>query len=928
MTSRSVYLWDRLAGAVIRGGGIAVLACVLGICLYLVLTALPLFRSGSATTIPAPALPIHELPRLAVLGEYGQAVALLGPDATLRSIALPGGEVFSEVRRGDRPREVAVVSAPDRAGLVAVAFADGGVDVGTIRIDTRILADAEVPASAASIPIGASVPVVRGAAGVLIERTGERQFRESTAASDLRPVILPGAGGPIARLDFRGDPGGARFLATLAADGAGVFGTVRSVRPLGGGIPRERLTSTPFSIVPPAPGAGIPDWLFIAFDGRHLLALWRDGTLQRYVTPSAATPGMTSPPGIRLVETVSVLDGAGVRLSAAGMLLGGVTLVVADDAGGLRAYQPARDPASPAADAMRTVRSSARRFDAPVSALAMSGRERVVAVGLADGTLVVHHLTSGKDVVEVDAGFGDPVATAAVSPRGDTLFAIGQDGRSAAWAIDRGHAESSLGVLFGRRVYEGEAAPRWTYQSSAADDAAEVKMSLVPLIYGTLKATVVGMFLAVPLAVLAAIYTSEFMRPEARRVIKPAVEMMASLPSVVLGFIAAMVLAPYVRQFLPAILLAVVAVPLGVLMLAHLWMILPQDARTRLSRRWRLGLIAVAVGIMVAASAILARPIERTLFVPSRADRLVAAGSFEPLPPDAWPAWVGRRDTMSADQERRLRVRGLYFRAGAVVRPVDAPDVTLPPATGDLRRWLDGGIGRPWPGWFLALALPGVLCAWLIQSRIDRRRTRSPDSSPRSPAVLEAARFALAITLGLCLAAASAALLGAFGLDPRDSVFGPFSQRNALVVGIIMGFAVIPLVYTISEDALRSVPNALRSASLGVGATAWQTALRVVLPAAGSGVFSACMIGLGRAVGETMIVLMATGNTPEMTPNIFSGFRTLAANIAVELPEAEKGGTHYRVLFLCGLVLFAMTFVINTSAEVVRQRVRRRTAAL
>jgi phosphate transport system permease protein len=147
-------------------------------------------------------------------------------------------------------------------------------------------------------------------------------------------------------------------------------------------------------------------------------------------------------------------------------------------------------------------------------------------------------------------------------------------------------------------------------------------------------------------------------------------------------------------------------------------------------------------------------------------------------------------------------------------------------------------------------------------------------------------------------------------------------------VGVIMGVAVIPIIYTIAEDALTAVPRSLRFASTGCGATAWQTAVRVVLPVAGSGIFSACMIGLGRAVGETMIVLMATGNTPEMSLNIFGGFRTLAANIAVELPEAPLGGTHYRVLFLCGLVLFAMTLVINTTAELVRQRFRRRNAAL
>lgn len=104
--------------------------------------------------------------------------------------------------------------------------------------------------------------------------------------------------------------------------------------------------------------------------------------------------------------------------------------------------------------------------------------------------------------------------------------------------------------------------------------------------------------------------------------------------------------------------------------------------------------------------------------------------------------------------------------------------------------------------------------------------------------------------------------------------------------------------------------------------------VRVVLLTASPGIFSAVMIGLGRAVGETMIVLMATGNTPIMDFNIFEGFRALSANIAVEMPESEVGSSHYRVLFLAALVLFMATFVLNTAAEVVRQRLRKKYSTL
>jgi len=149
-----------------------------------------------------------------------------------------------------------------------------------------------------------------------------------------------------------------------------------------------------------------------------------------------------------------------------------------------------------------------------------------------------------------------------------------------------------------------------------------------------------------------------------------------------------------------------------------------------------------------------------------------------------------------------------------------------------------------------------------------------------------------------------------------------YDQRNSLVVGIAMGFAVIPTIFSIAEDAIFSVPQHLIRGSLALGATSWQTLVNVVMPTASPAIFSAVMMGFGRAVGETMIVLMATGNTPVMDMSIFEGMRTLSANIAVEMPESEVDSSHYRVLFLAALVLFVFTFLFNTGAEIVRQRLR------
>ena len=171
-----------------------------------------------------------------------------------------------------------------------------------------------------------------------------------------------------------------------------------------------------------------------------------------------------------------------------------------------------------------------------------------------------------------------------------------------------------------------------------------------------------------------------------------------------------------------------------------------------------------------------------------------------------------------------------------------------------------------------------------------------------------------------------------FGGDVRrwlESAVGlKFDQRNALIVGLVMGFAVIAPIFSIAEDALFAVPRHLTNGSLALGATQWQTLVRVVLPTASPGIFSAVMIGFGRAIGETMIVLMATGNTAVMEWNIFEGMRTLSANVAVEMGEAEVGSTHFRMLFLSALVLFVITFVLNTVAEVVRTRLRKKYGSL
>jgi len=248
---------------------------------------------------------------------------------------------------------------------------------------------------------------------------------------------------------------------------------------------------------------------------------------------------------------------------------------------------------------------------------------------------------------------------------------------------------------------------------------------------------------------------------------------------------------------------------------------------------------------------------------------------------------------------------------------------------GDFKAWTSGA-GSAAPFIFLLILPVTFLATFSLGGRFlgASWRERLRGHPYHIAGALELGRWLAFTLVALALAAVLSYFLGSAGFDARGGLVDTYIQRNTLIASFGMAFAVIPIIYSIAEDALGAVPEHLRSASLGCGATRWQTAAWVILPTAGSGIFSAIMIGLGRAVGETMIVVMATGNTPILDWSLFNGLRALSANINVELPEAVKDSSLYRTLFLCGLVLFVMTFVLNTFAEVVRQRFRKRAAQL
>jgi phosphate transport system permease protein len=734
-------------------------------------------------------------------------------------------------------------------GGAAFGFADGRVRLGHIGFETEFLEAAAEPAGLRDLPVGALAPFDGGVAS----RTPQNQLRVQRLRVTLEEPLGEPRDVPV-RLVDQTVQGAGPLLASLTADGVLGISQVSRRRNLLTGEVTTTLAGSEIALdLGLDSGRGLPGWLLISGLGDNVYLAWKDGRLERYDTRDIGRPV--------LAEVLDLTPEPSARLASLGFLIGKTSLAVGDDQGRVSTWFRVKPEGAETVDGAVLVRSHRLApGEAAVTSLAASERTRMLAAGFADGRVRLYHVTSGELLASGELGDAPPsaVESLTLAPKDDLLLAL-TGTRMGLWRIEAPHPETTLASLSRPVWYEGYEGPEHVWQSSSGTDDFEPKYGLYPLVFGTLKATFYSMLFGVPLALLAAIYTSEFMHPRLKGRVKPTIELMAGLPSVVLGFLAALVIAPAVEDYVPHLLLAMAAIPVTLAAGAYLWQLLGEGPRASL-RPWRPALMAAALPLGVALAWVAAPPFERLLFA------------------------------------------------------------------GDLKGWLAGREGSAFGGWLiLGLAPAALTVVWLMGNLVLPRLRAYATGMPRERfARLEVVRFLAGGILALALAALLAALLTALGLDARGGVFDTYVQRNALVVGFIMGFAIIPIIYTISEDALSAVPDHLRAASLGAGATQWQTAIRIIVPTAMSGLFSAVMIGLGRAVGETMIVLMAAGNTPVLEWNLFNGFRTLSANIAVELPEAAQGSTHFRTLFLAALVLFTMTFLLNTVAEVVRIRFRRR----
>jgi phosphate transport system permease protein len=802
-------LIDRGAGVVFASGGIAVILSILVMLVFISYEVYPLFKSPTATLLasydlsapsedpatsgdqkalehPAPirpqSSPLSFHPALALgVDEYREFAYLVTPAGDIKFVSLKTGKtVLSAALKGARGGRITSSSLSIGNRRFTLGMDNGRVFTADALFETTF-DDAGIKTLTPSAAEGEPVKMADGIVRAAVSRAKEDGSSAIAAIADSGALTL--------RLQ--------KTASSLLGEGKTKVYKHDLTRDLKGLVPTALALDSFLENL----YAGTSDGKILVWD----ISAPEAPLLMEKINTSALTQGIALPD-------------KGAAVTAMGMVLGERSLVVGDEAGGVAVWFQVRDETAASGRSLRHIRDLAAH-SSPVLSVSATKRNRTIITTDAQGGIILHHATNGRKLLQLAASKGvrppaskgvrppvrPPASTgnaataskgnaannagvapppsvtpllAAYAPKADGILTLDSNGTLQDWVVDAPHPEVSLSALFGRIWYEGYSRPQYMWQSSGSGDDFEPKLSLTPLIIGTFKGTFYALLYAVPLAILGAMCVSQFMHRRYAAVIKPSIEVMAAMPSVVIGFVAGLWLAPVVEKNIVSALMVLPVLMLLSLAAGPAWKLLPKKLRRRFSSGT-----------------------EFFLLLP-----VFAAGI-------AFCLWID------------ASVEGALF-------------------AGDFKQWLYDVVGLR------------------------------------------------------------------------------YDQRNALVVGFAMGFAVIPIIFTISEDALSSVPKNLISGSLAVGATKWQTTLHVVLPTASPGIFAAVMIGLGRAVGETMIVLMATGNTPVGDWNIFNGFRALSANLAVEMPEAPYAGTLYRVLFFSAMLLFALTFVVNTASEVVRIRLR------
>ena len=727
-------LKDRLARHAVAAGGNGVIVAIVLIFFYLLYVVLPLGRAPEMWQESQYPLNVTAPVEYLAMEEQAEIGMLVDRSGVVRFLSTQDGSLVKEVRL-PLPEGVTIdsfSSARPSSGVLALGLSNGQALVFKHKYSVTFPNDVRVITPDIVYPLGEAL--------VDVDSRGRALKLLSVQAGDSYTLVGWSDDGTLSLLKAN------QSESLLAEEGSFDF--------------ERRSTQTDQEAIRK---------LLIDDTQADLYVMGKNGTLAWYDITSSADLRLheqidTTPPGVDVVDV--------------DLLAAGTSIMVASDDGKVSQWFSVRGK-----EGVRHLKLI-RSFKAPkdVTSIVPEFSRKAFLLSDNSGGVGVYHATAHKMLMRqtvADSG----IHRLAIGPRSHALWALDDSNMLHFWRVENEHPEVSWSALWSKVWYEGYDEPAYVWQSTSADNTSEPKLSLTPLTFGTLKAAFYAMLFAIPLAILGAIFTAYFMAAKMRQIVKPSIEIMEAMPTVILGFLAGLWLAPLVESHLTGIFLLFILLPLVVVVAAYGWHRMPEGVRRLVPEGWEAALLIPVLMLAV---------------------------------------WL----TMSVSPVLEHLLFG-----------------------GDLPHWLDShGIG--------------------------------------------------------------------------------FDQRNSIVVGLAMGFAVIPTIFSIAEDAIFAVPKHLTNGSLALGATTWQTLVRVVLLTASPGLFSAVMMGVGRAVGETMIVLMATGNTPVMDMSIFQGMRTLSANIAVEMPESEVDSTHYRVLFLAALVLFIFTFVFNTGAELIRQRLRGKYSSL
>lgn len=730
---------DKLARYGIVIGGWGVIVAVVLIFFYLLYVVIPLFIPASAESIAQ--YPVPDVAK-------GKTVMLAMEEQNEIGVRFTdqGQAVFFKVKTGEPVLNKALVVPPE-AKIVSFAAQSGGDGLVAYGLsDGRML-------------------VAKHHYEVTFSHSTDRREITPEISYPLgeQPVVLDTQGGALDKVALQA---GAEDTTLVATTGSKIIlvALTREKSLFGEGkLERaEAVLETPSTDIA---------YMLIDKEQHNLYLARQDGQLTQFDIRDKTAPV--------LKQQINLLP-QGESVTSLEFLNGGLSLLVGDSSGVVSQWSKNRNEQN--VTSITKLRSF-KVSEQAVNLLAHEQRRKGFLTVDKAGTVGIYNTTAEREMFKLPAVVNLPEAFA-LAPRSNAFLLQSGDGKLHLWKVDNEHPEVSFKSMWNKVWYESYPKPDYIWQSSSSSNDFEPKYSLTPLVFGTLKAAFYAMLFAIPISLMGAVYAAYFMAPSMRNFVKPTIELMGALPTVILGFLAGLWLAPFMEGNLLGIFLTLLLLPVGVMGFSLAWQYLPKGFRINIPEGME-AMILIPVIISIASFAFGVSP----------------------------------------------SLEAMFFNS-------------------DLKAWMSSELGIS------------------------------------------------------------------------------YDQRNSLVVGIAMGFAVIPTIFTIAEDAVFSVPKHLTVGSLALGATPWQTMVKIVLLTASPGIFSAIMIGLGRAIGETMIVLMATGNTPVMDMSIFEGMRTLAANVAVEMPESEVNSTHYRVLFLAALVLFMFTFIFNTLAELIRQRLREKYSSL